>query len=75
MDYEKGLEKENNGQEHEANQPPVFEYSGKSILHKGKIYVPAGEIAREFNYALSHVSLLARHRRIDSVWTGKRLTI
>ena len=72
MEPEKKLENKNNGQEYQKAQPPVFEHKGKSIIHQGKEYIPAGEIAREFSYALSHVSLLARQQKIDAVWTGKR---
>ncbi|HXK41033.1 MAG TPA: hypothetical protein VJ046_02980, partial [Candidatus Paceibacterota bacterium] len=45
---------------------------GKVVFHNGKPYVPAGIIAKEFNYALSHVSLLSRQQKIDAVWIGKR---
>jgi len=72
LEPEKKLENKNNGQEYQKAQPPVFERKGKSIIHQGKEYIPAGEIAREFSYALSHVSLLARQQKIDAVWTGKR---
>ena len=54
-----------------AKQPQVLS-SGKTIFCDGKPYVPAGMVAKEFNYALSHVSLLARQKRVDAIWNGKR---
>ena len=54
-----------------AIQPPVLG-SGKVIFQDQKQYIPAGMIAKEFDYALSHVSLLARQNKIDAIWTGKR---
>jgi len=54
-----------------ADQPQVLS-SGKTIFCDSKSYIPAGMVAKEFNYALSHVSLLARQKRIDAIWNGKR---
>ena len=54
-----------------AIQSPVLA-STKVIVQDQKSYIPAGVVAKEFDYALSHVSLLARQKKIDATWVGKR---
>lgn len=52
-------------------QPPSLGWE-KVLLIDHKQYVPAGQIAREFGYELSHVSYLARTGKIDAVQRNGR---
>ncbi len=64
------LKNSENTKEHQVNQSPDFKREGRLIIHDNKQYVPAGDIAREFNYALSHASLLAREKKLTQFGLG-----
>ncbi len=44
----------------------------KEIIFNNKKYISSGQISKEFNYELSHIAFLARTKKINAIWSGKR---